>query len=294
MTENVRRLIDSVVYNRRNDELFYAKLILSSDKTAKDERFCKNRLDEIEKISQKVEVPANCSAFVVAEKEPDIDLSRYHITESEHEAAEHIKRLHSVSKILTKQNIKHLNSMLLFGEPGTGKTTFGKYLAKSLGIPFVYLNISYLMDSLLGKTQQNLSRAFAFIKQLECVFMLDEIDAIAFKRGSGHDSNEMSRVTITLMQELDNINGDSIYIAATNRVDILDPAIMSRFGKQHEIKRLDMDGRKQMVAKYLDSIGFSYTEEEIKHLYQADVPQRTLEHKIVDFITDKYYNDLKI
>ena len=91
----------------------------------------------------------------------------------------------------------------------------------------------------MGKTSANLSLIFNFVKSMQCVFMLDEVDCIAMKRGQGGDSGpdgELSRTVITLMQEFDSLPNDIVVIGATNRIDKIDPAFISRFSAAHEIK----------------------------------------------------------
>lgn len=292
MTDNVRNLIDSIVSGSEKNILFYAKLILENDKTEKDRRFCQTRLEKINHKEERIEVPGNCSMFLLAEKDANINTARYYLSEEEFRAVEDIRKMHLISKKLAEKDIKHVNAMLLHGIPGTGKTMFARYVAKSLGLPFLYIKLSYLVDFLLGNTQKNLSRAFEFANKMECVFMLDEIDSIAVKRGTTNDVGDISRVTITMMQELDNISGNVVCMAATNRLDILDPAIVSRFGNIHEVKKFNQEQRTEMVNKYLSDVGIDYTDKDIDAICRDDSTQRELEKKLVSFITEKYWEEM--
>lgn len=77
---------------------------------------------------------------------------------------------------MSEYGIPYLNSTLISGIPGTGKTEFAKYVAYRLDLPYAYLNFSYLIDSYLGKTAQNLRKVFDYCKGQKCVLMLDEVD----------------------------------------------------------------------------------------------------------------------
>ena len=90
-----------------------------------------------------------------------------------------------------------------------------KYIAYRAGIPYVYVRFSGLINSQLGKTQENLNRIFTYAKQKPCVLCIDEIDTIAMRRGQT-DVGEMNRVVISLMQELDQLPNDMIVVATTN------------------------------------------------------------------------------
>ena len=115
-----------------------------------------------------------------------------------------------------------LSSVIFYGPPGTGKTMFARYIAFKKALPFCYLNFSRIIDSYMGSTAKNIAKAFAYASSNPCIFMLDEVDTISCDRkstsGKGSDG-EMSRITVTLMQEFDKIPNDVIVLAATNRYD---------------------------------------------------------------------------
>lgn len=93
----------------------------------------------------------------------------------------------------------------------------------------------------MGSTAKNIAKAFAYASSNPCIFMLDEVDTISCDRkstsGKGSDG-EMSRITVTLMQEFDKIPNDVIVLAAINRYDLLDSAFVSRFSIKQEINHL--------------------------------------------------------
>jgi ATP-dependent 26S proteasome regulatory subunit len=87
-----------------------------------------------------------------------------------------------VNERLIEIGIPYINSTLLYGESGTGKTTFGRYVAFKTGLPFCYMNFSNLVDSYMGSTSKNISKAFSYAISNPCVFMLDEVDCISIRR----------------------------------------------------------------------------------------------------------------
>lgn len=208
-----------------------------------------------------MELPANVSSFATMEDLTNTYLeSRYYLTNEEKELFELIKNMNDVSLQLMEKQIPYLNATLLYGESGVGKTAFSRYVAYKLGMPYLYVNFSRMLDSYLGGTAKNLTNLFNFINQHQCVVMLDEIDSLAVKReyGGGGASAEVSRSTTCLLQLLDAVTNDHVIIAATNLVDDVDTAVKRRFTEKHELHRLSSENNERFIRQYLDDAGFSY------------------------------------
>ncbi len=130
-----------------------------------------------------MELPANISGFATMEDLTNTYLeNRYYLTQDERKLFELIKNMNDVSLQLMEKQIPYLNATLLYGESGVGKTAFSRYVAYKLGMPYLYVNFSRMLDSYLGGTAKNLTNLFDFINQQQCVVMLDEIDSLAVKR----------------------------------------------------------------------------------------------------------------
>ena len=208
-----------------------------------------------------MELPANVSSFATMEDLTNTYLeSRYYLTNEEKELFELIKNMNDVSLQLMEKQITYLNATLLYGESGVGKTAFSRYVAYKLGMPYLYVNFSRMLDSYLGGTAKNLTNLFNFINQHQCVVMLDEIDSLAVKReyGGGGASAEVSRSTTCLLQLLDSVTNDHVIIAATNLMDDVDTAVKRRFTEKHELHRLSAEDNERFIRQYLDDAGFSY------------------------------------
>lgn len=208
-----------------------------------------------------MELPANISGFATMEDLTNTYLeNRYYLTQDERKLFELIKNMNDVSLQLMEKQIPYLNATLLYGESGVGKTAFSRYVAYKLGMPYLYVNFSRMLDSYLGGTAKNLTNLFNFINQQQCVVMLDEIDSLAVKReyGGGGASAEVSRSTTCLLQLLDAVTNDHVIIAATNLMDDVDTAVKRRFTEKHELHRLSAEDNERFIRQYLDDAVFSY------------------------------------
>ena len=182
---------------------------------------------------------------------------RYWVSPREQRLLDDIIRLNKGIPILKRAGIPFLNSTLLWGQSGVGKTQFGRFLAYSLDLPFVYVNLSKLTDAQLGGTSRNLRTIFDFVNVTPCLFMLDELDAVGANRGSyakGGSGDEMTRTTISLMQCMDIVRRDAVILAATNRSDMLDAAVLRRFSVIHELEAFLPEELAAMADSYLTDV----------------------------------------
>lgn len=261
MSNTQLELIRSVAENRFTEIRKYAIACCEEDTTVKN----RHEVERYKKILRSdgltvLEVPAVLSGMVSLEDVSEFNENRYFLSEREKPIVDLIKRMNEVSLQLMEKGIPYLNATLLYGESGTGKTTFGKYVAYKLGLPFMYINFSKLVDSHLGGTAKNLSQVFDFATRNECLLMLDEIDCISLRRSAINDRSgpgaELSRTTISLMQELDKISNRHVIIGATNRPDDIDPALKRRFTEKHEIKKLTEKESVALIWRFIQDAGF--------------------------------------
>lgn len=219
-----------------------------------------------------LELPPNISQFATMEDLSKTYLeNRYYLTEEERKLFELIKNMNDVSLQLMEKQIPYLNATLLYGESGVGKTAFSRYVAYKLGLPYLYVNFSRMLDSYLGGTAKNLTNLFNFINQQQCVVMLDEIDSLAVKREYGESGAgaEVSRSTTCLLQLLDAVTNDHVIIAATNLMDNIDSAVKRRFTEKHELHRLSSEDNERFICQYLNDAGFSYDMDSVRR-YAAE------------------------
>lgn len=188
----------------------------------------------------------------VEHTEETFDEGLYVATEQSEQLTGRIRTLLRARDELTARNIPYRASVLLYGPTGTGKTEYARYLAHSLRLPLVTVSFARLIDSYLGKTGQNLANVFDAVGGEDCVLFLDEFDAIAVRRGKGDSSSaskELENTTIILMQLLDALPTGTLVIAATNREQDIDPAVLRRFRVLERMRPLTAPEAREIVSK---------------------------------------------
>ncbi|MBQ2578114.1 MAG: ATP-dependent zinc metalloprotease FtsH [Lachnospiraceae bacterium] len=145
--------------------------------------------------------------------------------------------------------------LLLVGPPGTGKTLLAKAVAGEAGVPFFSISGSDFVEMFVGVGASRVRDLFAEAKKnAPCIVFIDEIDAVARRRGTGmgggHDEREQTLNQMLVEMDGFGVNEGIIVMAATNRVDILDPAIMrpGRFDRKVFVGRPDVKGREEILG----------------------------------------------
>ena len=145
--------------------------------------------------------------------------------------------------------------VLLVGPPGTGKTLLAKAIAGEAGVPFFSISGSDFVEMFVGVGASRVRDLFQEAKKnAPCIVFIDEIDAVARRRGTGmgggHDEREQTLNQMLVEMDGFGVNEGIIVMAATNRVDILDPAIMrpGRFDRKVYVGRPDVGGREEILA----------------------------------------------
>lgn len=142
-------------------------------------------------------------------------------------------------------------TLLLTGAPGVGKTMTARFVARSLSLPLVSLDLATLMSSYLGRTGQNLRKALDYARTTRCVLFLDEFDALAKRRDDDSDVGELKRLVNVLLLELERWPNESILIAATNHPELLDRAIERRFDLTIGLGLPNLQSRASLLSAYL-------------------------------------------
>ena len=144
--------------------------------------------------------------------------------------------------------------VIMVGSPGTGKTLLAKAVAGEAGVPFFSISGSDFVEMFVGVGASRVRDLFAEAKKnAPCIVFIDEIDAVARRRGSGlgggHDEREQTLNQMLVEMDGFGINEGIIVMAATNRVDILDPAILrpGRFDRRIHVGLPDVRGREEIL-----------------------------------------------
>lgn len=245
-------------------------------------------------------IPDNIKPFLEVEYCDDFPINRYYLSEGQKIIFNEIIKMKEIANAMNELGIDYLNTTLLYGPTGTGKTTFGRYMAYQLNTDFAYINFAKLVDGVFGNTSRNIASIFDFIVETKCILMLDEIDCITQKRGteSAATGGELSRITITLMQELDKLKKKkvhSIIIAATNCIETMDPAFISRFALQRKVKQLTKPEEEAYIVKYLNDVNVPYDINDIKMYCNRNpvIKQRNIENDIIQSIAEWILNEKK-
>ncbi len=154
----------------------------------------------------------------------------------------------------TKVGARIPKGVLLEGAPGTGKTLLAKAIAGEANVPFFSISGSDFVEMFVGVGASRVRDMFAEAKRhAPCIIFIDEIDAVARRRGTGmgggHDEREQTLNQLLVEMDGFGINEGIIVMAATNRVDILDPAILrpGRFDRKISVARPDVGGRQDIL-----------------------------------------------
>ena len=154
----------------------------------------------------------------------------------------------------TKLGARIPKGVLLVGPPGTGKTLLAKAVAGEAGVPFFSISGSDFVEMFVGVGASRVRDLFEEAKKnAPCIVFIDEIDAVARRRGTGmgggHDEREQTLNQLLVEMDGFGVNEGIIVMAATNRVDILDPAIMrpGRFDRKVHVGRPDVGGREEIL-----------------------------------------------
>ncbi len=175
------------------------------------------------------------------------------LKEEKEELQEIVEFLREPGKF-TKVGARIPKGVLLEGAPGTGKTLLAKAIAGEANVPFFSISGSDFVEMFVGVGASRVRDMFAEAKRhAPCIIFIDEIDAVARRRGTGmgggHDEREQTLNQLLVEMDGFGVNEGIIVMAATNRVDILDPAILrpGRFDRKITVVSPDVRGREDIL-----------------------------------------------
>lgn len=184
-----------------------------------------------------------------------------HVARPEEEALiARIERMLEAQDLLAGMRVPYRTAVLLEGPSGSGKSEFARRVGSRLGLPLATLDFAYAVDSLVGKTARNIAEAFEYAEGQACVLFLDEIDCVAVSRAATSESasKERQNVTITLMQLLDRLPAGCMLLAATNRADLIDEALLRRFSIRARFEPYCAADLAEMVRRLVATTGVEW------------------------------------
>lgn len=165
--------------------------------------------------------------FVITE--PARRLPEMIVVDATKKRIERIIREYRQQGKLRKHGLENRRKLLLTGPPGTGKTMTAEVLAGELGLPLLTILMDRLVTKFMGETSAKLRLVFDSIKERQGVYLFDEFDAIGGERGLSNDVGEIRRVLNSFLQFIERDTSESLIVAATNNIQLLDQALFRRF-----------------------------------------------------------------
>jgi len=159
---------------------------------------------------------------------------------------------------LQKAGVPRRTKLLLHGAPGCGKTLTARALGAEMGLPVFVVKFDGLVGSYLGQTATRLRELFRLVESTEIVLVIDEVDALAQKRGNARDVGELDRIVISLMQELEHSTPRGLIVACSNLPQSLDEALWRRFDLVLQIPKPSTTMIRAFVRERLAAVGLAY------------------------------------
>jgi SpoVK/Ycf46/Vps4 family AAA+-type ATPase len=246
-------------------------------------------------------------AEVLLELEPKNRLSEMVLSDDLKSKVERILMEFRQKSKLQKHGLTNRRKILLAGLPGTGKTLTASVIAAELHLPLYSVLLDKIVTKYLGETSAKLRQVFDFIEVSNGVFLFDEFDAIGTERSKENDVGEMRRVLNSFLQFIERNNSESLIIAATNNISLLDNALFRRFDDILTYK-LPSDEECFRLIKYrLGSLGkgldFRKLEKDLYGLSHAQITQACDDaikevilsnlDKVDGLLLNKYLNEKK-
>lgn len=194
---------------------------------------------------------------------------------------------------LLRYNLENRRKILFSGHPGTGKTMTASVIANELHLPIYVVLMDKIVTKYMGETSAKLRQIFDFIENVPAVYLFDEFDAIGGQRGKDNEVGEMRRVLNSFLQFIERDHSDSLIIAATNNLELLDQALFRRFDDVIHYQ-LPTDAEKKQLLKNrlngnLSNNDINLILPELDSLSHAEIDQACL-----DAIKESIIEDSKI
>ena len=164
---------------------------------------------------------------------------------------------------LLKHGLENRRKIMFSGPPGTGKTMTASIIANELRLPIYVVLVDKIVTKYMGETSAKLRQIFDFIEDIPAVYLFDEFDAIGGQSGKDNDVGEMRRVLNSFLQFIERDHSDSLIIAATNNLELLDQALFRRFDDVIHYQ-LPSDSEKTQLLK--NRLNGNLSKEELKSL----------------------------
>lgn len=218
-------LYDFISYSQKNNR---QKLALQLQEIIK-ETGRTEELSKLREINHRSDIDNGCEDIILQKVVSSYSLKDLICTDAVKSDLRYFIREREASDAFAPLGILSSNKLILHGPSGCGKTLAAYVLAGELHQPLFIINLGAIVSSKLGETSRNLTRIFKMASYEKAIIFLDEFDSIGKIRDYDQDHGEMKRVVNTILQLFDFLNKESVVIAATNQIKMIDDALLRRF-----------------------------------------------------------------
>lgn len=280
--EQIKALLRS--HTAGDDDLFrsVALQIAAHEATKGNERLAMELRDLVDKAKRQhsgraravpITRPTGELAGLVVATYPQSRLSDMVLSDSIRARIEEVVCQHRQRDLLRTHGLSPKRKLLLIGPPGCGKTMTASVLAGECDMPLLFIQLHSLITRYMGETAAKLHLIFDAMAQTRGVYLFDEFDAIGATRTAGNDVGEIRRVLNSFLQFMERDDSDSIVVAATNFVEVLDDALFRRFDDVIEYDLPNGDMARRLIQNRLTAFDLG----DVKW-GEVDVAARDLSH----------------
>ena len=252
-------LYQYVEYSQQNNRGKFATEILSIIKDSDRE----NSLGKLKEYRLNKHFDYKADEYILQTVTSSFTMKDLVCTQDVREEFEYFIKERQQTEALVQMDIPVSNKILLHGPSGCGKTLSAYVLAGELNRPLIIVNLGTVISSRLGETSKNLTQIFKTAVQEKAIVLLDEFDSLGKIRDYDQDHGEMKRVVNTILQLFDFVSQDTIIIAATNQLQMIDEALIRRFDLSI---KMDLPNSEQVHAliQYTIKDRFVFDDEQVK------------------------------
>ena len=255
LTVNQKSMIAALASNEIGEAKRYAIACLEEDNTKKNQQFVEKYINEFgNNLVHEYGMPSSLLGIASLEDCSKADDSRFHQSALEKKIMGVTLSAQKVSERMAEMGLKYQNTLLLYGDSGTGKTFMAHYIAKALGMSCIRVSLARINAQGSGEAAKAITELFNFAAYTKNVLLLDEIDCLGARRGNSGNDSSSTLTTVTLMQELDGVPAGTVVIGTTNRIDLVDPALVRRFARKEQLQTFKKEDMVEMIAEYLSTV----------------------------------------
>ena len=203
--------------------------------------------------SQMPRAQASGRDFII-ETEPRLSLSDLILSLPAERLTRQLVEEQTRADLLRAQGLQPRHRVLLSGPPGNGESFLAEAIAEAVAVPLLTVRYDALVGAYLGETNARLARLFEYVRNMPCVLLFDEFDAIGKERGDVHETGEIKRVVSFLLMQIDQLPSYVIAVAATNHAELLDRAVWRRFQLRIDMPAPDLSRAALLLSRCFQAV----------------------------------------